>query len=81
MFHNFYSLRKHAKILNRSLVALGIGTGGDVGQSGEEVALNILRFNPYFKNSQPFCIFDVGANIGKYTTLCLKQMGGGGNNP
>lgn len=70
-------MRKHAKLLNRSLVNLGIGTGGEVGSSGEWVALDLLCSNPYFNNSQ-ICIFDVGANIGKYTTLCLKHMGGGG---
>lgn len=77
MFHKFYSMRKHTKILNRSLNALGIGSGGEVFDSGEEIAFNILLKNSYFSNKTSFCIFDAGANVGKYTTLCLRHMGGG----
>lgn len=77
MLHRFYSMHKHIKILERSLNALGIGSGGEVFGSGEEVAFKILCTNSYFRNNTSLCIFDVGANIGKYTSLCLQYMGGG----
>ncbi len=76
MFLNFYSMRQRYKKMKKILKTMGIGSGEGVFSSGEKVAFNILLKNSYFSNNTSFCIFDVGANVGKYTTLCLKYMGG-----
>ena len=50
-----------------SLTGMNIGGGGSVFESGEAVALQILK-NVFGVSKIP-TLFDVGANIGKYTLL------------
>ena len=69
MFTKFNPQRIENKI-NRLLRSVGIGSGGNVLESGEEFILDILK-----KHTQPpFCIFDVGANQGQYLDMCLKYI-------
>lgn len=97
-----YTLLKNSKnevkdiesVLQALLSTSGIGCGGGVGTSGEEVMLEIL---PLLKSNE-CVIFDVGANVGSYTTMLLESIclskerdahlpkerdagGGGGNLP
>lgn len=49
---------------------MGIGSGGGVGSSGEQVAFQILKE----KANAPYCIFDIGANKGQFLRLILANM-------
>lgn len=49
---------------------MGIGVGAEVESSGEGIVISYLQ-----KNFQPpYCIFDVGSNIGQYINLILKKL-------
>lgn len=56
-----------------SLNGMNVGTGKDTDSSGEEVALEYVREK--FKQQQNILLFDVGANIGKYSLLLNKTFG------
>jgi FkbM family methyltransferase len=53
-------------------LAMNCGTGGDISSSGELYVLEYLKqkFKPL--PDEPIIIFDVGANIGEYTSCLLK---------
>lgn len=66
MLQDFY------EYLNRySLLGMNIGRGGNPENSGEKNVLDYLT--QHFALSNDLTIFDVGANIGEYSTL-LKQV-------
>ena len=50
------------KLVNTFQHMMGIGSGGAVSTSGEQVVLSVLlkKYKP------PYCIFDVGANKGQF---------------
>lgn len=53
-----------------SLKGMNIGLGGEVKESGE---LNVLKYvKKQYKNSKEIILFDVGANIGKYSKTILQ---------
>lgn len=62
------------KILQKNIQVsqclMGIGWGGDVFISGEQVMFDVLaqRCQP------PYCIFDIGANKGQFLNLTLKTI-------
>jgi FkbM family methyltransferase len=62
------------KLLERNLLIaeylMGIGSGGDVFNSGENAIFKVLKNlgNP------PYCIFDVGANNGSFTKLAISKL-------
>jgi len=62
------------KILNYNVLAsnyiMGIGAGGAVNNGGEYKLLKILKKQKNFE----YIIFDVGANIGEFTKLCLSFL-------
>jgi FkbM family methyltransferase len=53
---------------------LGVGAGTNPANSGETVAFELLRQSP--GPSSRLCVFDVGANVGDYTSLALNALGG-----
>ena len=57
--------------------SLGIGSGSFVNDSGEEKVIKIAS-STFTPQNAPLYIFDVGANVGKYTSLCLEHLNGGG---
>ena len=72
---NYFSKNKFAQIFLEKNVRLsqrfmGIGSGGGVFSSGEQVIFDILAK----KYAPPYCIFDVGANKGQFLSLALKKI-------
>lgn len=67
------------KIIERMIAKLlymsGVGSGGNLATSGEEVALKYMQHTQF-----PYMIFDVGANRGGYLNMCLNYLlkNGGG---
>ena len=58
------------------LKGMGIGIGGDVASSGEQAALAYVRAELSRKYpGQVLNVFDVGANIGNYTTAAMSVFG------
>jgi len=49
---------------------LGIGIGWKVATSGEKVILSVLKQHI----SPPYCVFDVGSNIGQFLNLILNNL-------
>lgn len=66
-FFNFWK-----NLYRLSLLGMNIGGGGDVFDSGEVNALQIMKTNWMGGGTEPI-LFDVGANVGKYT-LILRQI-------
>ena len=72
----------YENLIQNALCKIGIGSGGNVESSGEDGVFALLeRLNP------PYCIFDIGANKGKYLDLIMRfakcyeshsKSGGGG---
>lgn len=60
-----------SKIANYAQFFMGIGTGTHAELSGEKGVFNLLckRFQ------SPYCIFDVGSNMGQYLNLIVSRMG------
>jgi FkbM family methyltransferase len=52
---------------------LGVGSGMNPHDSGETIAFELLRQAP---PPRRLCLFDVGANVGNYTSLALDALGG-----
>lgn len=48
----------------------GIGSGSDVGSSGETSVLSAMELD----SGQAACIFDVGANLGQFLDLILSRV-------
>lgn len=57
-----------------ALEGMNIGTGSEAETSGE---INVLDFVKKL-DANPLVLFDVGANVGNYTKLLLKYIGGAG---
>lgn len=53
---------------------LGIGSGGRVGASGEEVAFRILAVTSAAAPVPDLCVFDVGANQGQYLETAIHWL-------
>lgn len=51
---------------------MGIGSGANVKHSGEKSVLHLLK--SFFK--PPYCIFDVGSNVGQYIDLINSELSG-----
>ncbi|MCX2717838.1 hypothetical protein OQH61_08845 [Helicobacter sp. MIT 21-1697] len=76
MFQRF-PIRMREKLIRKLQYSLGIGSGSFVYDSGEEKIIKIVS-SAFASQNTPLYIFDVGANVGKYTSLCLKHLSGGG---
>ncbi|MFW9973615.1 MAG: FkbM family methyltransferase [Candidatus Odinarchaeota archaeon] len=76
LFKVFQGNSRHQRLLEEihkiTLMGMNYGWGTEVSQSGELIVLKILR--SIYRN-HPLIIFDVGANIGDYTTEVLKTFG------
>jgi FkbM family methyltransferase len=59
------------KNIQYSQYLMGVGSGADVSSSGETAILKILRD----KRRLPYCIFDVGSNMGQFLKLILAGIG------
>ena len=57
-------------IIMASQYLMGIGAGSDPRHSGEMHILQYLESH----SKPPFCVFDVGANMGEYMKLALKVL-------
>ena len=57
--------------IRASQFLMGIGAGGGVTSSGERSIFDLLRR----QQNPPYCIFDVGANIGQFLELILENIG------
>jgi FkbM family methyltransferase len=60
------------RIVRKSLLYMGVGSGDDVRDSGEAGALQMVKRLGH----PPYCIFDVGAHQGQYLGLVLDVMAG-----
>lgn len=49
---------------------MGIGSGGDPVSSGEEAVFTVLQK----MQKPPYCVFDVGSNIGQFLQLASKEL-------
>ena len=58
------------RIVRRSLLYMGVGSGENVHESGEAGVLHKLKA----LDASPYCIFDVGAHQGQYLGLALAVM-------
>ncbi|MCO6509864.1 MAG: FkbM family methyltransferase [Aridibacter famidurans] len=56
-----------------SRIGMNFGGGSDLFQSGEIYALEFARKN--LSDNTELTVFDVGANVGDYTQLCLDTLG------
>lgn len=72
-----FPIRMREKLIKKLQYSLGIGSGSFVNDSGEEKVIKIAS-STFTSQNAPLYIFDVGANVGKYTSLCLKHLNGGG---
>ncbi|MGX2983470.1 FkbM family methyltransferase [Helicobacter sp. 23-1045] len=59
-------------LIHSAFCKIGIGSGGGVESSGEEGVFVLLK-----QSKSPYCIFDVGANVGKYLDLIIKSLNNG----
>ena len=63
------------KILERNLYLssrlMGVGAGTHVLSSGEQAVLNYMKK----RMVGPYCIFDVGSNVGQFVSLVLDHLG------
>jgi FkbM family methyltransferase len=50
--------------------AMGIGTSGNFSSDGEFIVFDLLKR----KCKPPYCIFDVGSNIGQFLTFALEKL-------
>jgi len=61
------------KILEKNIMfshyLSGVGSGGGVQNSGEKSVLDFLT-----SKSEPYCIFDVGANKGQYLNMVFNEL-------
>lgn len=53
---------------------LGIGSGGHVGDSGEEAVLKLLDRAVCPDEEKELCVFDIGANQGQYLEIVLRGL-------
>jgi len=58
------------RIVRKSLLYMGVGSGENVHESGEAGVLHKLKA----LDASPYCIFDVGAHQGQYLGLALAVM-------
>jgi len=66
--------QKFFEALDRfALLGMNIGGGGDLYNSGERIAIEYVKSNLNLK--QDLVLFDVGANVGKYTSLLREVFG------
>lgn len=72
-----FPIRMREKLIKKLQYSLGIGSGSFVNDSGEEKVIKIAS-STFTPQNAPLYIFDVGANVGKYTSLCLEHLNGGG---
>lgn len=63
------------KLFTASVYGMNYGNG-DVQYSGESFAARYIRKKLLQCSAQPFCLFDVGANQGKYTTRLARAFEG-----
>lgn len=73
IFNTTFSQRLLERNVNLSHYLMGIGTGSEVGSSGEKILIKILR-QRYTTNSLPLCVFDVGANQGQFLKLIADGL-------
>lgn len=65
--------QKFEKLLHFSLYAQNIGCGGDFEDSGEKVCLEQINiFLSFHYKTNTITLFDIGANVGKYSLLLNK---------
>lgn len=50
---------------------MGIGSGSDVSSSGERAIFRLLKN----RVTPPYCVFDVGSNVGQFLHLTLENIG------
>ena len=67
---NRLSQRLLDKNATLSLFLLGVGAGGDAASSGERIVPQLLR-REYVP---PFCVFDVGSNVGQYLKVLAGEL-------
>lgn len=60
-------------LISRLQLLIGIGLGGSTALSGEKAILKELR-RRHERTGEPLCIFDVGANKGKFLELIEKSL-------
>ena len=60
-------------LIHNGFCKIGIGSGGGVDSSGERGVFALLK-----QYEPPYCIFDIGANRGKYLDLIIESIYGGG---
>ena len=58
----------------RTLAAMNYGNGDDVATSGEMIAIDYIA-KKMGNNPDKYIIFDIGANIGKYTQILCDRFG------
>jgi FkbM family methyltransferase len=63
-----------ASFILQAQARLGIGSGGHVGASGEDVALQILAVTSSATPGRELCVFDVGANQGQYLETAIHSF-------
>jgi FkbM family methyltransferase len=64
------------RLFRLSLTGMNYGRGGDLSTSGEMSLLDWLRERHRQETSgRPFVVFDVGANVGAYSTAVLDHFG------
>ncbi|MBA4251684.1 MAG: FkbM family methyltransferase [Chlorobiaceae bacterium] len=68
-FANRFSQLILEKITKYSLYLGGVGSGRRVKQSGEKSVIKLIN-----KYSEPFTIFDVGANKGQYLSMLVEEL-------
>ncbi len=80
LIYSFCGKKTFQRFWNRvyhvSLTGLNVGGGGDYNSSGEKWALEYIN-DTVLKHKENAVIFDVGANVGGYTTMLLSVF----NNP
>jgi FkbM family methyltransferase len=69
---NAVSQRALRFLAKQIMSLMGIGSGGDVTQSGEAAAVRLL----HWLARPPFCIFDVGANRGQFMQMAYETLEG-----
>jgi FkbM family methyltransferase len=68
---NFVAQRILEKVVSKCHRLMGIGSGGDVFNSGERAVIELMAK----KYIQPYCVFDVGSNTGQFLSLLLRTLG------
>src|SRR5207247_669668 len=53
---------------------LGIGSGGHIGDSGEEAVISLIDRSTGTESDRDLCVFDIGANQGQYLGMVLRGL-------